>query len=172
MIDRVRRAEPDRSELEDSLKIDDDALDDCLVEQPGFFYHVAEAVAAANARRDTLKLKLEETLAELDQNIRSEALRTEEKITEASIQNRLRTFPRIQDLQRDYLDARTDAEKWTALKEAYQQRSFMLRELVALQLAQAHNLGIERGAVSARHELGDRARQRAEDLRRERRQTR
>jgi hypothetical protein len=161
-----------RRELEASLQIDRDDLDSCLVDQPGYFYHVAEEVAQANARRDTLKLDLEEQTAVLDKEVRHNAQRDEEKITEAGIQNRLRTMPKIKELQRKYLDAKTEADSWAALKEAYQQRSFMLRELVALQLAQIHNLGVERGAVAARHEVGDRNRAATEALRRARRQGR
>lgn len=167
---RRREEEDPREELEFSLKIDPDDLDTCLVDQPGYFYHVAEQVAHANARRDTIKLELEEKTADLDKEVRKNALNAEEKVTEGGIQNRLRTMPAIQTLQRKYLDAKTEADRWAALKEAYQQRSFMLRELVALQLANFHNLGVERGAVSARHQMGDVNRQRLEARRRENRQ--
>src|ERR1700757_192795 len=105
-----------RAELEETLRINPDALDDCLVEQPGYFYHVAEAVSEANARRDTIKLELEEVTAELDQDLRAKAAAEEEKITETSLQNRLRTMPKLKALQRKYLEARTDADRWVALK--------------------------------------------------------
>jgi hypothetical protein len=167
---RENSTRDNRSELEGSLQIDRDDLDSCLVEQPGYFYHVAEEVAQANARRDTLKLELEEQIAVLDKEVRQNALRDDEKMTEAGIQNRLRTMPKIKDLQRQFLNAKTEADSWAALKEAYQQRSFMLRELVALHLAHLHNLGIERGAVASRHDIGDRNRVATEALRRNRRQ--
>lgn len=169
---RRREDEDPREELEEALKIDRDDLDSCLVDQPGYFYHVAEAVAQANAERDTIKLELEEQTAILDKEVRKNALNAEEKITEAGIQNRLRTMPKIKELQLAYLDARTEADRWAALKEAYQQRSFMLRELVALHLASFHNLSVERGAVAARHQLGEYNRQTIEASRRERRQGR
>lgn len=173
MVARVQPREADpRRELEDGLEIDRDALDDCLVEQPGFFYHVAEQVAAANAKRDTLELELEETVASEDGTFRALCARSDEKVTESAIKNYVRTIDRVMALQRRCLDARAAADSWASLKEAYQQRSFMLRELVALHLAQIHNLGVERGAVAARHELGDANRARSEQVRRERRQTR
>jgi len=168
MVQRQRSEDSDpRLELEGNLRIDQDNLDECLVEQPGFFYHVAEEVANANARRDTLKLELEELMAEEDGKLRSAAARAEEKVTEASIQNHLRTLPTVQAAQRKYLAARTQSESWAALKEAYSQRSYMLKELVALYLANMHNLGVERGAISARGQLADAARARGEDQRRE-----
>ena len=168
MVERKKLNE--RQELEDSLEIDRDGLDECLVEQPGHFYHVAEHVAAANADRDTIKLELEEVLATEDGKFRALCARTEEKVTEGSIKNYLLTLDAVKELKRSYLTACTNADRWQALKEAYHQRSFMLRELVALHLAQIHNLGIERGAVASRHAIGDANRERGETLRRERRQ--
>ena len=57
MIERVRsRGASDRSELESKLEIDRDALDTCLVEQPGLFHAVADTVITANSKRDTLKI--------------------------------------------------------------------------------------------------------------------
>ena len=161
-----------QTDLTQSLKIDPDDLDSCLVEQPGLFYHVAEAVSAANSQRDAVKLDLEEAQAELDQQFRKAAAARDEKITEAAIQNQIRTAPRIKALQRLYLEARAKAENRAALKEAYQQRSFMLRELVALQLSQLQNLQVERGVTYARHRVGEQNRGAAEQLRRDRRASR
>ena len=157
------------SELENSLAIDRDDLDTCLVEQPGSFYHVAEQVASANARRDTAKLELEEVTATEDGKFRSLLAQNEEKATESGISTHLRTLDNLKALQRELLVARTEADRWLALKEAYQQRSFMLRELVALHLSQIGNVRGEHGASSFRHDVGDRNRERAEQVRRERR---
>lgn len=168
MVERERR-DLDRAELESALKIDDANLNACLVEQSGYFYHVAASTASANAHRDTLKLVLEEALADLDQDIRAKAIAEDKKLTESGIQNQLRQFPKIKELQRRCLEARLNAEKWQALKEAFSQRSFMLRELVALELAQVHSLNTERGVTSARQALGSAARQGEEALRKERR---
>jgi hypothetical protein len=166
MVERI--GQPQSEELKNSLAIDPDNLDECLVAQPGLFYHVAEQVSIANSRRDAIKLDLEVATAECDKQVREAAAQAEEKVTEPGIQNRLRTMPRIKNLSREYLEARTKAETLLALKEAYLQRSFMLRELVALSLSQATNVGLERGATSARHNIGDRNRQRGEEERRRR----
>lgn len=152
----MTRVRPNGSHLEESLQIDPDDLDTCLVEQPGLFYHVADDVATANSRRDGLKLQLEETEAEIDQEIRTDALRLDFKMTEAMIKNKILTAPRVKELQRQLLEAKTNAERKQALKEAYGQRSFMLRELVAVQLAHFQNLQVERGISSHRNQLRDR----------------
>jgi hypothetical protein len=137
------------------LAIDKDDLDRCLMEQPETYYHVSSAFALANADRDACKLDLEELQAQLDQDIRAEALRKDEKLTETSLQNRLKTLPKMQDIQRVFLKKRQEAESWQVLKEAFQQRSFMLRELVALFIAQRHDLALEGGLGQARASLTD-----------------
>lgn len=172
MIERVRRATTPRVELEGELAIDQDNLDDCLVRQPGLFNQVAGAVVDANASRDTLKLRLEEAAAAVDQRVREEAERDGRKITEAAISRLIEADPDAAQLRNRLLDARIEAERWQALKESFQQRSFMLRELVALQLAEMSNLSVERGARSGRAQLADMARGRAETARREDRERR
>src|ERR1035437_9990232 len=127
------------------LEIDQDALDECLMQQPTVYYNVAQAFALANAERDACKLDLEELQAQLDQDIRAEALRKDEKLTETSLQNRLKTLPKMQDIQRVLLKKRQEAESWQMLKEAFQQRSYMLKEIVALFIAQRHDLALEGG---------------------------
>lgn len=191
MVDRFRarhdntpirprnREEPTLQELEGSLEIDQDDLDSCLTRQPGLFNLVANQVITANSRRDTLKMQLEEVRAQLDQDIRQKAQEDSEgdnapkmKLTETAIQNQLRTMPRLKEAQRELMTASTQAERWQALKEAYLQRSYMLKELVAIQLAQFYNLGVEKGIVAARRDLGTQAREREIEGRRNRRMER
>lgn len=137
------------------LAIDKDALDDCLIEQPEVFHHVAHALVLASSERDAAKLAFEELQAKLDQELRAKAVRTGEKTTESAIQNQLRTLPAVQEAQRFYLDSRQAADEWLALKEAFSQRSFMLRELVALYIAQRHDHAMEGGAGQARAALSE-----------------
>lgn len=136
-----------------NLAIDKDDLDTCLMEQPESYYHVSEAYVNAVALRDATKLELEEVTAKEDQAIRASALATERKLTETAVQNELRTLPSIMALNRKLLDQRAAADNWQALKESFQQRSFMLRELVALYIAQRHDHAMEGGAGQARANL-------------------
>lgn len=152
-----------------ALAIDRDDLDSCLVSQPETYYHVSQAFAAAVAERDATKLELEELQASVGQEIRATAARTEEKLTEGGLQQKLTANPRIQDLQRVLLEARKTADTWQALKEAFQQRSFMLRELVALVIAQRHDLGMEAGVGQARAAASESIRREAGKLRAARR---
>jgi hypothetical protein len=144
-----------RDNLRDQLSIDKDDLDTSLIEQPDLYYHVAECFSEAVADRDSAKLDLEQALAGLDEQLRQEAAAREEKVTEVLIQRRLATHPRIQELERSSLRLRAEVDKWQALKEAYQQRSFMLRELVQMLISRLSNVGLERGVNSSRGSLRD-----------------
>ena len=132
--------------LRDSLVIDRDGLGECLIEQPQLYYDVASAHVESVARRDALKLDVEEVQAKVDKRIRDEAATKDTKITEASIQQTLRLDLKVADVARRSLAAREESDRWAALKEAYQQRSFMLRELVALRISERGDIALANGA--------------------------
>ena len=136
-----------------ALRINPDDLDQCLCDQPDLFYHVGHQYVLAVGRRDQLKMEYENQVADLDKAIRQDAARKKRKLTEKQLDNLIRL--EVGDAYDDYLKARLEAEKWLVLKESYQQRSFMLRELVARQIAQMQTLGIERGTASSRGQLAD-----------------
>jgi hypothetical protein len=123
-------AESFRGELE----IDRSDLESCLQNQAGLFYDIASAQVQAAAIRDAAKLDMDELHASLDKEIREAAAVNEEKTTETGIANAIKNEQRMQKAQRAHLDAKTEAEEWGAMKEAFHQRSYMLRELVALEI--------------------------------------
>lgn len=164
----ARRNQMTLEALESALRIDDTDIDRCLMEQPDLFYQTAIAAERAVSVRDEAKLRLEQKMAELDRSVREKAAAEEEKITEAGIRNKLMTLPRIKELNAAYLEAKEKAGKWAALKEAYRERSFMLRELVSRQIAQWHDTGIERGNSSVRSKRADAINAAAGQMRRRR----
>jgi hypothetical protein len=172
-MERASTKKPQLETFRDQLVIDPDDLDSALVEQPDLFYHVAESYVMAVARRDEAKLTMEQATADLDKQFREAALAAEEKLTEAAMSRKLASAPRIQTLERELLALRAEADRWQALKEAYQQRSFMLRELVARSIAQLSTLSLDRGIQSSRRDLTEATAQRnhvaASELRRSRR---
>lgn len=127
---------PGYTELRDKLEIDRASLEEVLEQQSGLFEEVSFRLARANFERDTLKLKMEELYAELDGEIREEAAATETKITEAAISNKIKLNLEMQEAQRAYLKARSEAETWQGLVNAYNQRSYTLRDIVAIALRQ------------------------------------
>ncbi len=141
--------------LRTQLQIDPDNLDAALVEQPDLYYHVAEAYVTAVAERDAAKLTMEQAIAELDKQFREAAAAAEQKTTETSLQRQIATTPRIMTLEKDLLRYRVDADKWQALKEAFQQRSFMLRELVAMYVRRMGDLSLDREVKGTRQNLVD-----------------
>lgn len=132
------------------LAIDRDGLDDCLIKQPELFYHVSEQYTLAVGRRDAAKLELEKVEAEISQSIRENALKREEKVTEAGIAEKITIAPRVYTLRFDLLQLKGEVDKWLAMKEAYQQRSFMLRELVPIHLSQLYS-----GTSSVRGDISE-----------------
>lgn len=118
------------------LVIDVDALSECLVEQPDLYYHVTMEHARAVADRDEIKLELDELQAEVDRSVRAKAVDIGEKVTEAVIAQRVKLNDGIREKSRDLISARGVVDQWQSIKEAFQQRSFMLREIVALRISE------------------------------------
>lgn len=147
--------------LEGGLRIDRDDLDGSLTEQPDRYYRVALAYSDAVAVHDRAKLDFEHLQANLDVNIRADAAKAGEKITEAGIQQEMRLDERYQEAKGKLLELKAEMDKLAALKEAFQQRSFMLRELVSLTISE---IGSRAGAAGA-YEARGRQAQEAVDLR-------
>lgn len=149
-----------RAELRQALEIRIEDLDECLMGQAELFLQAAEAYAVAVSERDALKMKLEEEEAAASEGLRVEHARRNslekakgERLTDTAVSQKVMLKPEIADLQERVLKAKATAEKWLAMKEAYQQRSFMLRELTARQLARMGDLAVERGSVGNRQKL-------------------
>lgn len=150
------------------LQIDRNDLDTCLMMQPELYYGVSERLVHLTSERDSLKLHVEEETAAEDKRIREEAVRYEEKTTESSIQQKIKLVKSIQKLQQDLLDKRREVDEFQAMKEAFSQRSFMLRELVALVIAQHRDLALEGGGAQARSALAEKSKADQGALRRRR----
>lgn len=144
-------------QLRSGLVIDKDNLDDCLVQQPELYYHVAEAFSHAIATRDALKLDIEIAEAREAKLIRELAAEADEKLTEAGLREQLALIPELQKLRRRRIEEESNISAWQALKEAFTQRSYMLRELVPMHLSRFNS-----GSVSSpRTQMADAARERA-----------
>lgn len=157
-------------DVREGLRIDRDDLDGCLIEQPDAYWRAAEAHVQARAALDAAKLELDELTARQDKAIRLDAERCEKKITEAAIQQEIRLDPKHREARQKVLDLTKQVELAQALKDAYSQRSFMLRELVALLIAERGALAGAGGAYEARARRAEEgAAARGEALRNERR---
>lgn len=154
-------------EVRSNLRINEDEIDRALAEHSEWFRKAGDHLNEVTADHDTLKLELKELVAELDGQIRKNAVEVEEKLTETQLNNRIQVLPRVKDLNRKILAAKKRMDDASTLKESYQQRSFMLRGMNDSANARLYNMGIERGAASARMRIGERNHERLERQRNE-----
>jgi hypothetical protein len=124
----------DIKELEAKLEIDEHALDIALREHPDLVYDVTQELALAVSHRDMAKLELDEIEAEIDKDIRKDASINDEKVTEKEVESIKKTHQKVKAANRKFLEEKFNAAKWTALKDAYEQRSYALSKLVDLYL--------------------------------------
>lgn len=117
------------------LKIDKHDLDNALMEHPDLFAEVAGEKALSISKRDQAKLELEEIEAQTDIDLRDDFARSGTKVTEALISNHVTRDVDVQAAQRKLLNAKLEAERWSALAEAFSQRGYILKDLCALYIA-------------------------------------
>jgi len=121
------------SDLKDQLAIDKSVLDDEVIRQPVLFYTVSEMVTEAVAERDAAKEELNSVDADLDNQWRKKlAKESKSRVTDAVIKSCVQTSLAHEKAFAVWLEAKTKADRLIALKEAFQARSYMLRDLVAL----------------------------------------
>lgn len=156
--------EVDYDRYRKTLAIRREYLEDCCVEQPDLFHNVADAYVLAAAERDAIELDLKEATAEEDDRIRRKAAEAEEKLTEGAIKNLISGSKRIKDLNRAYLSAKMEADRWSALKDSFKQRKDMLQQLVPISLSRQSG-----SVVTAYREAGEVNRARTSGARMDRR---
>jgi hypothetical protein len=124
-----------RKEFQDYCMIDRDALDDELMRQPQIYMEVSEAYADAAAERDRLKEVIEVYEAEIALEIRKDAESDGDKITDKTVAAMVQADGGRSKRMQAFLDAKLDAEKLSALKEAIGQKTHALHDLSALFIA-------------------------------------
>lgn len=119
-------------ELEALLRIDQHALDDALLEQPETFYRVAKKLALDISRRDEAKINLAEAEATADMKFRRDAEVADEKITEPQVKMHVRQEKGVKKARDNLMQLERSVSRWSALKEAFIQRSHALKHLTEL----------------------------------------
>lgn len=117
------------------LSINEHALDIALREHPDLFYTVATELALAISNRDEAKMEVDEVEAKVASEIRHRASVDDEKVTDKSVSDQVKLDKRVQAANTKFIEERLNAAKWTALKEAYESRSYAISKLVDLYLA-------------------------------------
>lgn len=116
-------------EFREYLKIDKSSLDDELAAQSELFYAIGEMYVTAVSIRDELKETMATTDALLDQRVRKVA---KDKVTEAQVKGQIQLEPEHTKAHNAYLEAKTEADILGALKDAFKERGYMLRDLCSL----------------------------------------
>jgi hypothetical protein len=137
----------DLAELEKGLQIDEDDLDQALLHQPDLFYRVAKAYAILNSRKDAAKQNVLEAEAMADLEIRTAYEKQKRREdddkrkspTAPQIAAEVRLNVKVRRAINDMLQLSSAAAQYAALKEAYEQRSYALKELCNLASESAYS---------------------------------
>jgi hypothetical protein len=130
-------------EFEKYLVIDKNRLDDELVQQASLMQTVSDAYADALAKQTKLKEALAKVDAEIDVEIRNEAADT--KLTETMVRNQVILSPGHIKAFNAWLDAKLVTDKLEGMKDSFKQRSYNLRELSNLFVANYYEANSTRG---------------------------
>lgn len=125
----------DIEEFEGYLQINKAELDEELIQQPTLFYKISHELELMLSQRDKAKQHMDVIYAQLDGDYRAELDEAEEKYTEPVIKNLVLTDKEHQAAVDDYTEWNEKARVLASLKDAFSQRSYMLRDLVSLTVA-------------------------------------
>lgn len=136
------------TEFRNYLKIDKDALSEAMAEQADLFFRVGDACANANSEREEAKEHLSTVDSELGQSFRGGKKKDDLKITEGSVKDLIQTNQRHQEAFEVYLEAKKRAEQLVALRDAFQERGRMLRDLGNLYATGYFTVTASKGAAA------------------------
>jgi len=141
------------AEYQNALRIDEHALDEALLDQAPSYYEISKQVALQGSRRDALKQYLKEVEARVDIEIREEAQSAGEKVTEGLVTSRRLIHKDIQRAHRMFARGDRAVQALQALKEAYTQRSYALKELVNLWISNYYENSESEAATRASRDI-------------------
>jgi hypothetical protein len=122
----------DLEEFRGYLAIDKHALDKELMQQSQLFFTVADELVLALSKRDALK----EGLATIDAGLDKKYRAGNSKVTETAIKSMVQLDREHQLAMGQYLQLKLEADQLAALKEAFQQRNYAIRDLCQLFVSQ------------------------------------
>lgn len=120
------------SEAKTYLRIDRDKLDEAIMEQPMLFHEVSAMLVVAKEAKDMAKLERDRVEAETAKDVRRDFVKNKTKYTEGTLREEIALDPDCSAAQDEYTKALSEVTAWEFMKEAFSQRSFMLRELAHL----------------------------------------
>lgn len=139
-----------------ALRLDKHDLDGCCISQPELFERVSSDLAFRMSFRDRAKRNLADLEASVDVEVRQESAK---KLTEREIASMVRVDPRIREANTVLISCNYVVGRLQALKEAFEHRRAMIKELVTL-----HQLGYW-GETSGRADAREASERKADDVR-------
>lgn len=133
---------PTKNSLEDlqrGLRIDQHALEDSCREHAELFYKVANEYTNFVSLRDEAKQDLSETEATADARIRHDIELSGDKVTEKAVESAKLLDAQVKRARERVMDYNRIVGEWNALKEAYSQRGYVLKDMVQLYLARYYS---------------------------------
>lgn len=119
-------------EAKDLLLINRQDLDIEVQRQAQTYWQVAEQCAEAISIRDSLKEEKDKVWAEQFIVNKVEAKLDGKGVSDKVAETYTDASKIYSKANKEYLDAKLDADKWIGMKESWQQRAVMLRELCGL----------------------------------------
>lgn len=119
-------------EHEYDLKIDENGLEEALQSQVTSYYEVSKQLSLEVSRRDAAKQYLKQIESRVDAEIRRKAKTDGDKITEVVVEARRIASEDVIEATNILLDAESRVRDITALKDAFSQRSYVLKDMVSL----------------------------------------
>lgn len=135
----------------DLLLIDKDNLDTELIQQSSIFYQISDSLTESIADRDAKKDKLLNADSQVSTRFRLISEGETKKWTEGKILENVQLSSEHKVANALYLQAKETVGKWSALQEAFLQRSSMLKYLVNLYTSDyftRESISVKTGAAS------------------------
>jgi len=136
------------------LQFNKHELDEAILHHGELFFTVSERVANYSSIRDEAKKRMEESYARNSLRIREQATEEGRKLTEDLVKQLTLLDDDYKEDSICYLRAKWETDVWTALKDAYNARGYMIKEMAELWKASYFNTeAIKGGTEDVQYEI-------------------
>jgi hypothetical protein len=141
-------------QCKEGLKFNKHELDTAILHHGELFFNVSERVAHYSSIRDEAKKRMEESYARNSLRIREQATEEGRKLTEDLVKQLTLLDEDYREDSKRYLRAKWETDVWAALKDAYNARGYMIKEMAELWKANYFNTeSIKGGTEDVQYEM-------------------
>jgi len=153
-------------ELEGALGIDEFELNVELAKHAELFYRVSKALALTISQRDAAKQALQDLEARVELDVREAAAQDDRKINNDEVRAMVVVDPQVRKARGALAYLSESVGALGALKEAFQQRSYALKDLSELYVANYYGASPENAGRRVSNRAGAEARKAMAEVRR------